>query len=155
MQAFATWKGRFEFRVEDGRAHDVEVDLPVDLGGRSAGPTPVDLSLLALAGSIATKFAELAETHHLTYYGLHLALEAEPGQRNGPFERVHGTLRLRARAEFAEVSQVLRAALATCGVGMIFRRAQIPVEVSAVIVPPQSPETAAATTDSGVGELRG
>ncbi len=150
MQAFATWKGGFEFRVEDGRAHDVEVDLPVDLGGRSIGPTPVDLALVALAGSIATRFAELAEKHHLAYYGLHLALEADPGGRNGPFERVHGTLRLRSRVEFAEVSRVLRAALATCGVGMIFRRAQIPVEVAVVVVPPQSPEAAAAVAEGGV-----
>lgn len=135
MQAVGTWKGGFETVLEDDRAHKVTVDLPIDEGGRSAGPTALDLSLLSLAGCISTIFTLVAHKRHLTFQGLTIALEAERPARAPTITRVHGTLRLRTKADPAEVEAALQLTVQTCPVGVIFERAGIPVEVVPMIVP--------------------
>jgi len=61
MQALATWRRGHEILLEDGRAHSVVVDLPPEEGGASAGPTPLELTLLALAGSVTSNFVAGAQ----------------------------------------------------------------------------------------------
>ena len=134
MQAFATWKGRREFLLEDGHAHSVTVDLSLAEGGRSAGPQPLELSLLALAGSIASAFETVAERRRLVCYGLTLALEADPPHGSASIPQVRGTLRVRTRADLGEVTSVLQTALKANTVGMIFERAGIPVHVVPIVM---------------------
>jgi len=135
MQAVGTWKGGYETVLEDDRAHKVTVDLPIDEGGRSAGPTALDLSLLSLAGCISTIFTIVAHKRHLSFQGLTIALEADRPAGAPTISRVHGTLRLRTKADPAEVETALRSTVKTCPVGVIFERAGIPVEVTPMIVP--------------------
>ncbi len=145
MQALGTWKGGFETQLEDDRAHAVTVDLPIDEGGRSVGPTALDLSLLSLAGCISTTFALVARKRRLEFQGMSVALEAERPEGAATFSRVHGTLRLRTRANLADAETVLRLAVKICPVGVIFHRAGIPVEVRLLVAPVgPSPGTVAA-----------
>lgn len=133
MQAMGTWKGGFESLLEDGRAHTVTVDLPVNEGGHSAGTSPLELCVLSLAGCITTTFALIAHKRHLSHQGMSVALEAErpPGSRT--ISRVHGTVRIRSKSDRAEVETALRLTLQTCPVGVIFEGAHIPVDVHLII----------------------
>ncbi len=135
MQAVGTWKRGYETLLEDDHAHTVMVDLPIDEGGRSAGPAPLDLTLLSLAGSITTTFAVLAEKRRLPFYGLSVALEADRPHRAPTLSRVRGTVRVRTKTELAEVATVLRSALKACPVAAIFEQAHIPVEVVPIVMP--------------------
>ena len=135
MHAFATWKGGHEALLEDDRAHSVTVDLPVDEGGRSQGPSALELSLLALAGSIATVFASVAEGKRVPFHGVSVALEAERPKGAPTITRVRGTLRVRTHASFSEVEAALRLTLHTSPVSVLFERAQIPIEVSPILLP--------------------
>lgn len=151
MQAFATWKGRREFLLEDGHAHSVTVDLPLAEGGRSAGPHPLELTLLSLAGSIASTFEIVAERHRLVCYGLTLALEADPPHGSNALPQVRGTLRVRTRADLGDVTSALQIALKASPVGAIFERAGIPVHVVPIVmatVPPGTVTTERAGTDT-------
>lgn len=139
MQAIATWKGRHEFLLEDGHAHSVTVDLPLGEGGRSAGPPPLELSLLSLAGSIASTFATVAERRRFVFYSLTVALEAEPLLGTATVSRVRGTLRVRTRAGLSEVADVLRLALRSSAVASLFERAGVPLQVAPVVMPLASP----------------
>lgn len=134
MQAFATWRGRREFLLEDDHAHSVTVDLSLAEGGRSAGPPPLDLTLLSLAGSIASAFTSVAEKRRLVCYGLALALEADPLYGTATLSQIRGTLRVRTRADLATVSGVLRLALKTNPVGAIFERAGISIQIVPVVM---------------------
>ncbi|HXQ79641.1 MAG: OsmC family protein [Thermoplasmata archaeon] len=131
MQAVATWRKGHEFLLEDGRAHSVLIDLPPEEGGSSAGTTPLELSALALVGSLASTFAQVARKRHLDFSGLTLVVEGDPptSSEGG----LHGTLRLRTRAERSEVDAALRAALELCPVSRIFREARVPVHVVAAV----------------------
>ena len=131
MQAVATWRKGHEFLLEDGRAHSVLVDFPPEEGGASAGTTPLELSVLALAGSLASTFALVARKRRSDFSGLTVVLEGEPpsAAKGG----LHGTLRLRTRAERSEVDATLRATLELCPVSRILREARLPVHVVAVV----------------------
>lgn len=135
MQAVATWRKGHEFLLEDGRAHSVLIDLPPEEGGASAGTTPLELSVLALAGSLASTFVLLAHKRRLDVSGLTLVLEGDPPAPLPAATGVHGTLRLRSRAERSEVDAVLKAALEMSPVARIFREAHVPVAVMAVVTP--------------------
>jgi putative redox protein len=139
MQAIGTWKNGYETLLEDDHAHSVIVDLPVDEGGRSVGPSALELSVLALAGCITTTFALVARKRHLVFQGMTVALEAERPPGAPTITRVRGTLRLRTRADRGEVETVLRLTLKTCPVGVIFERAAIPVEVTPILMSSPGP----------------
>lgn len=133
MQAFATWRRGHEILLEDGRAHSVVVDLPPEEGGASAGTTPLELTLLALAGSVTSSFVAVAHKHHLDFSSASVAVEGSPPSPSGSPGGVHGTLRVRTRAEKGEVESVLRSALEVCPVARIFRSAALPVTLDVVI----------------------
>lgn len=135
MQAVATWRKGHEFLLEDGRAHSVLVDLPPEEGGASAGTSPLELSVLALAGSLASTFAVVARKRHLDFSGLTLVLEGDPPSPSGSAGGIHGTLRLRTHAERSEADAILRSALELCPVGRIFHDAGVPVNVVTVVAP--------------------
>lgn len=131
MQAVATWRKGHEILLEDGRAHSVLVDLTPEEGGTSSGTTPLELSLLALAGSLASTFLSLARKKHLDCSGLTVALEEDAP--SGNLSGIRGTVRLRTRAEHAEVDAILRASLEACPVGRIFHEAHVPLNVTVVV----------------------
>lgn len=136
MQAIATWKGGFEAVLEDGRAHSVIVDLPASEGGHSSGTSALELCVLSLAGCITTSFAVVAHKRRLSVQGLSVALEAERPKGSPTIARIRGTVRIRTRSESSEVETTLRQVLRTCPVGVIFERAQIPVEVGVIVSVP-------------------
>jgi uncharacterized OsmC-like protein len=133
MQAVATWRKGHEILLEDGRTHSVVVDLSPDEGGTSAGTTPLELSLLALAGSLASTFVTLARKRHLDFSGLTVVLEGDAPSPPAVIGGVHGSLRLRSHADRSDVEATLRASLDLCPVGRIFREARVPVTVVAVV----------------------
>ncbi|MGP8078462.1 MAG: OsmC family protein [Thermoplasmata archaeon] len=139
MQAIGTWKHDYETVLEDAHAHRVIVDLPIDEGGRSAGPSALELCVLSLAGCITTIFALVARRRRLAIQGMTVALEAERPRGAPTITRVHGTLRVRTRADPSEVETALRLTLKTCPVGVLFEKAQIPVEVTAIVQSPSVP----------------
>ena len=129
MQAVATWRKGHEILLEDGRAHTVVVDLPPEGGGTSAGTSPLELSVLSLAGSLATTFVALARKRRLDFSGVTLVLEGDVSSSETGLHGIHGTLRVRSRADRSEVDALLRSALEACPVGRIFRDARIPMNV--------------------------
>jgi putative redox protein len=133
MQAIGRWTHGYETVLEDAHAHRVTVDLPVDEGGRSAGPSALELAVLSLAGCITTIFTLVARRRRLAFQGMTVALEAERPPGAPTITRVHGTLRVRTRADPSDVETALRLTLKTCPVGVLFEKAQIPVEVTAIV----------------------
>lgn len=129
MQAVATWRKGHEILLEDGRAHSVLVDHPPEGGGASAGPTSLELAMLALAGSIATTFVALARKRRINFSGVKLVLEGELATAAASLREIHGTLRVRSRADRTEVEATLRNALELAPVGRLFGEARIPVSV--------------------------
>jgi putative redox protein len=139
MHALAHWTERYATTLEDGRGHAVVVDLPVHEGGTSAGTSALELCVLSLAGCITTIFAVVARKRRLDFHALHLAMEAERDRGAPTVSRVRGTLRIRTRASADEVATALRLTLKSCPVGVLFARAQVPVDVGIIVEPIRPP----------------
>jgi len=129
MQAVATWRRGHEILLEDGRAHSVVVDHSPEGGGTSAGTTSLELSVLSLAGSVTSTFVSLARKRGLDFSGVKLVLEGELASLDAGLREIHGTLRVRSRADRSEVETTLRSALELAPVGRMFRDARVPVNV--------------------------
>jgi putative redox protein len=139
VQAIGVWKGGYETVLEDGRTHSVVVDLPRDEGGGSAGTTALELLVLSAAGCITTIFALVARRRRLEFQGMNVALQAERPKGAPTITRVHGTLRVRTKADLADVETALQQTLRTCPVGVLLAQAGVPVEVVAIVEPPVVP----------------
>ncbi len=136
MQAIAAWAGGYRTVLDDGRTHQVTVDLPRDEGGESTGTSPLELCVLSLAGCITTIFALVARKRRLAFSSMTLGLEAERTLGSATIVRVRGTLRLRTEASEQAVSAALRATVRTCPVGVLFERAGIPIDLRPLIERP-------------------
>jgi putative redox protein len=138
MHASATWHGGHRTVLNDGRGHEVVVDLPAHEGGEDLGTSSLELNVLSLAGCITTIFALVAQRRHLRVESMQLELEAERPRGAPTISSVHGSLRVRTAAPADEVEATLGITLRTCPVGILFEKAHIPVEVQVVVerVPP-------------------
>jgi len=136
MQSRGVWEGGFVTRLEDGRGHSVTIDEPVEDGGTNKGPAAFELLLLSLTGCISTIFHIIADKRKLPFEGFTVFLRGERPKGAPTIQRVHGTVEVRTRASQEDVDTVLRLTLKTCPVGVLFDRAQVPVEVTSRVVPP-------------------
>ena len=135
MQAVATWRKGGEILLGDGRAHSVLVDFPPEEGGASAGTTPLELSVLSLAGSLASTFVLVAKKRRVDFSGVNLVLESETTDAGSGLREIHGTLRVRSRSPRSDVESVLRSAIESCPVGRLFREARVPMNVVLSVAP--------------------
>jgi len=136
MHATGEWTVGFQTRLEDGRGHIVTVDLPLDEHGRDLGPSALELNVMSLAGCISTIFALVAKARHLRFDALRVTLDAERPKGAPTISAVSGEVRVTTRAPAAEVETAVEFTLRTCPVGVIFERAQIPLRIRTVVLPP-------------------
>lgn len=61
IQATVRWEGRFRLIVDNAREHNVVCDLPSTSGGDDAGPTALELAVMALAGCATTIFLDVCK----------------------------------------------------------------------------------------------
>lgn len=139
MKANGRWAPAYRTHLDDGRGHEVVVDLPLDEDGSDRGTLALELNALSLAGCITTIFALVAERRRLPFEAMQVSLEAEraPGART--ITAVSGTLLVRTSSPVADVETALGVTLRTCPVGVLYERAQIPVRVKAIVEPPAAP----------------
>lgn len=129
MRAHATWKGRARIEADDGRDHRIVLDLPPDEEGDDAGTSPLELSVIALAGCLLVIFPLVAKRRRLTFRSMEVDLVGHRGPRAPTVERVEGTMRLGTDATQEEAETALRLTARSCPVGVLFERAGVPVDV--------------------------
>jgi len=132
----ATWEGGYRTRLTDHRGHDILVDLPHDEGGTDTGTSALELSVVSLAGCIATIFLLVARKRRLEVRGFHAELEALRPKGAPTLTAVHGWARVATSASREEVTAALQITLRTCPVGVLFDHADIPVSVELEIEEP-------------------
>lgn len=129
MKAVGTWQGGYRTVLEDSTGHRVTVDLPHDEGGGNAGPFALELSVLSLAGCIMTIFALVAKKRRLKFEGMSVELDAQRPEGAPTITSVEGILRISTSAPRADVETTLEITLRTCPVGVLYKRAHVPVRV--------------------------
>jgi uncharacterized OsmC-like protein len=77
IKAKATWVENVRSVVDNQRTHTVVCDLPTGAGGTDAGPTALELSLMALADCGVTIFSDVCKKSNIQISKVEVTVEAD------------------------------------------------------------------------------
>jgi len=138
MKANAVWIEGYKIVIDNGRGHNVTVNLPTESGGKEVGPTELELAIMALAGCATTIFKIVAAKRRLAYESLRIELNAEKPKNAATVTEVKGHVEIATTGTEEEVQTALKLTFKTCPVGVIFEQAGIKVNYDLTLKKPIS-----------------
>jgi len=133
MKAKAVTVEGFWIVVDNGRAHSVALDLPQNLGGTNKGPTALELTVMGLAGCIATIFTLMAKKTRLPLKRIEVEVEAEKPEGAKTITSAKIKARIFTEAEEKAVERAWKLTMENCPVGILFEKAGVKVEATYTI----------------------
>ncbi|HBR29781.1 MAG TPA: peroxiredoxin [Firmicutes bacterium] len=77
MQAKLVWDGVLGFEATGGSGRSITTDAPVAAGGRSLGPTPMELVLFGLGGCMGIDIVQILQKSRVEITDFTMELEGE------------------------------------------------------------------------------
>jgi uncharacterized OsmC-like protein len=118
--------------TENGRGHSVVCDLSEAAGGTNAGPTPLELALMALAGCGVIIYADVCKNSKIDPGNIDIAVEAEKASDSPTLKSVTMKVNIASKARKALVEAAWRRTEAGCPVMIVYKES-IPVKVDVEI----------------------
>ena len=118
--------------TENGRGHSVVCDLSEAAGGTNAGPTPLELALMALAGCGVIIYADVCKNSKIDPGNIEIAVEAEKNSDSPTLKSVTMKVNIASKARKALVEAAWRRTEAGCPVMDVYKES-IPVKVDVQI----------------------
>ena len=112
----------------NGRGHSVICDLPISSGGNNAGPTPLELSLMSLAGCGVIIFADVCKNSKIEPGNIEVEVEAEKSAKSPTLLGVTMKVNIASKARKPLIEAAWRRTEANCPVMFVYSE-QIPVKV--------------------------
>ena len=119
----------------NGRGHEVICDLSQAAGGTNAGPTPLELALMALAGCGVIIYADVCKNSKIDAGKVEIEVEAEKTAGSPTLKGVTMKVNIESKARKALVEAAWRRTEANCPVLFVYKEA-VPVKVEADIKGP-------------------
>ena len=129
MRSRAVLVEGFWIVVDNGRSHSITLDLPKDLGGSDKGPTALELTVMGLAGCIATIFSLIAKKLKLPLNKLMIDVNAEKPSDAKTITSVKIDAIIGTSADEKSVERAWKLTLENCPVGILFKKAGIEMEM--------------------------
>lgn len=114
--------------TDNGRGHEVTCDLPDDQGGTNAGPSPLELAVMALAGCGVIIYADICKNSKIDPGSIEVNVEAEKTAGSPVLAGVTMKVNIRSNARRALVEAAWRRTEASCPVLYVYKE-QIPTKV--------------------------
>jgi len=114
--------------TENGRGHNVICDLSEASGGTNAGPTPLELALMGLAGCGVIIFADVCKNSKIDPGKVEVAVEAEKTSDSPTLKGVTMKVKIESKTRKPLLEGAWRRTEAGCPVLFIFKE-QVPVKV--------------------------
>jgi uncharacterized OsmC-like protein len=118
--------------TENGRGHSVVCDLSETAGGTNAGPTPLELALMALAGCGVIIYADVCKNSKIDPGNIEIAVEAEKNSDSPTLKSVTMKVTIASKARKPLVEAAWRRTEAGCPVMVVYKES-IPVKVDVQI----------------------
>ena len=118
--------------TENGRGHSVVCDLSEAAGGTNAGPTPLELALMALAGCGVIIYADVCKNSKIDPGNIEIAVEAEKNSDSPTLKSVTMKVTIASKARKPLVEAAWRRTEAGCPVMVVYKES-IPVKVDVQI----------------------
>ncbi len=116
--------------TENGRGHQVICDLSAASGGTNAGPTPLELALMALAGCGVIIYADVCKNSKIDPGKVEIAVEADKSPNGPTLSSVTMKVNIASSARKSLVEAAWRRTEANCPVLFAYKEA-VPVKVEA------------------------
>jgi uncharacterized OsmC-like protein len=114
--------------TENGRGHSVVCDLSEAAGGTNAGPTPLELALMSLAGCGVIIYADVCKNSKIDPGNIEIAVEAEKTSNSPTLSGVAMKVKITSKARKALVEAAWRRTEAGCPVLFVYKES-VPVKV--------------------------
>ncbi|MCL5876196.1 MAG: OsmC family protein [Candidatus Bathyarchaeota archaeon] len=114
--------------TENNRGHSVICDLSEAAGGTNAGPTPLELSLMSLAGCGVIIYADVCKNSKIDPGQIEVKVEAEKPANSPVLSGVTMKVNIKSKMRKGLVEAAWRRTEASCPVLFEFKE-QIPVKV--------------------------
>ena len=114
--------------TDNGRGHSVICDLSEASGGTNAGPTPLELALMALAGCGVIIYADVCKNSRIDPGNINISVEAEKTANSPTLSGVSMKVNIASKARKALVEAAWRRTEAGCPVLFVFKES-VPVKV--------------------------
>ncbi len=118
--------------TDNGRGHSVVCDLSEAAGGTNAGPTPLELALMALAGCGVVIYADVCKNSKIDPGNIEIAVEAEKTPGSPILSDVTMKVNIESKVRKGLVEAAWRRTEAGCPVMLVFKD-QVPVKVDVEI----------------------
>ena len=118
--------------TENGRGHTVICDLSEASGGTNAGPTPLELCLMSLAGCGVIIYADVCKNSKIDPGNIEIAVEAEKSPKAPTLTKVIMKVNITSKARKSLVEAAWRRTEANCPVMFVYKES-VPVKVEAEI----------------------
>jgi uncharacterized OsmC-like protein len=118
--------------TENTRGHSVICDLSEAAGGTNAGPTPLELALMSLAGCGVIIFADVCKNSKIDPGEIHIDVEAEKSPSSPTLSGVTMKVNIASKARKALVEAAWRRTEAGCPVLFVYKES-VPVKVEVEI----------------------
>jgi uncharacterized OsmC-like protein len=118
--------------TDNGRGHSVVCDLSEVSGGTNAGPTPLELALMALAGCGVIIYADVCKNSKIDPGNINIAIEAEKTPNSSILSSVTMKVNITSKARKGLVEAAWRRTEAGCPVLFVYKE-QVPVKVETEI----------------------
>ncbi len=118
--------------TDNGRGHSVICDLSEASGGTNAGPTPLELAVMALAGCGVIIYADVCKNSKIDPGSIDIAVEAEKTANSPTISGVTMRVNIVSKARKALVEAAWRRTEAQCPVFFVYKEA-VPVKVETQI----------------------
>ncbi len=114
--------------TDNGRGHTVTCDLPESQGGTNAGPTPLELAVMSLAGCGAIIYADVCKKSNIDPGEIEINVEAEKKPDSQTLSDLKMKVHIKSKTRKALVEAAWRRTEANCPVLYIYKE-PIPTHV--------------------------
>ncbi len=118
--------------TDNGRGHSVVCDLSEAAGGTNAGPTPLELALMALSGCGVIIYADVCKNSKIDPGNIEIAAEAEKTPNSPILTGVTMKVKIVSKTRKALVEAAWRRTEAGCPVLFVYKES-VPVKVDVEI----------------------
>jgi uncharacterized OsmC-like protein len=132
LKANAKLLGNVSLVTDNGRGHSVVCDLPEAAGGTNAGPTPLELALMGLAGCGVIIYADVCRNSKIDPGNIAIAVEAEKSPDSSTLKGVTMKVSIASKSRKALVEAAWRRTEAGCPVLFVYKES-VPVNVNVEI----------------------
>lgn len=128
MKSTAKWQNNYYSIVDNGRGHEVAMDLPKAKNGDDKAATAFEYTLMALSGCVTTIFAMIAANSNVKIDSMVAECMAETNEAGTEYVKVVIENKVSSEADLEMLERLMTKTIAACPVGNLFKLANIPLE---------------------------